>query len=466
MSDNKTALVIDPERDDRADLARWLRGADWIVIEAADGDTGLLLAREHEPSLVFCDAHAPGRHGFQICRALRSPDFHASNLRIVLTTGSDYEALREDAVRAGADDYLVKPIIEADLLQFLTQIHRQGSVTEILRAASPRHKARPASDIAAAMAERIPTGALSVRFWGVRGSIPTPGRATLHYGGNTSCVEARADGQLIVLDAGTGIRELGISLAREFADQPLALSLLISHTHWDHIQGLPFFEPAYNPNNRLRIIGAEGASEGLLATLSSQMESPYFPVGWRKLPSHIEIQELKEASFRLGGVTVDTFFLNHPGVCLGYRLNAAAGSVVYLPDNEPFQRYKFHSTGSTEFLRFARRKDQQLSDFARDADILIVDSQYDAAEYQTRVGWGHGCVDDAVAMALNANARRLFLFHHDPAHDDDKVSEMTQWARQFVAALGENLEVEAAREGLDITLGPSLLAAEPVRAVA
>jgi phosphoribosyl 1,2-cyclic phosphodiesterase len=187
------------------------------------------------------------------------------------------------------------------------------------------------------------------------------------------------------------------------------------------------------------------------------MESPYFPIGFQRLPSFIEIEELRESSFQLGSVTVQTIFLNHPGITLGFRINASGGSVAYLPDHEPFQRYKFHTTeadtsGSLESLQFARRQDQRLIDFCRDVDVLILDSQYDATEYQSRVGWGHGCLDDVVAIALNANAKRLFLFHHDPAHDDEKMAQMAQWARDFAGALGETLEVDAAREGVEIIL--------------
>jgi phosphoribosyl 1,2-cyclic phosphodiesterase/CheY-like chemotaxis protein len=454
--ENKIALLID-QAADRANLARWLRDAGWRVLEADDGDAGLVLAFQEKPALVFCDMLVAGCNGFQLCRALRSPHANLPHARIILTTGSDYDALRSDAAHAGADDYLVKPISEPELRHFLKQIHRAGSVTEILRAVKRRSRLVQTGDVDHVLDEKIPQGSLSLKFWGVRGSIPTPGPATLEYGGNTSCVEVRADGQLIILDAGTGIRELGMSLDREFAGTPLTLSLLLTHTHWDHIQGLPFFDPAYNLKNRLRIIGCEGAREGLLAALSSQMESPYFPVGWQRLPSHIEIEELRESSFQLGSVTVETIFLNHPGVTLGYRINASSGSIAYLPDHEPFQRYKFHaseqhSEDAADYLQFARRQDQKLIDFIRDVDILILDSQYDATEYQTRAGWGHGCLDDVVAIALNANAKRLFLFHHDPSHDDEKMAQMAQWARDFSTALGQTLEVDAAREGLEINL--------------
>jgi phosphoribosyl 1,2-cyclic phosphodiesterase len=270
-------------------------------------------------------------------------------------------------------------------------------------------------------------------------------------------VEIRADGQLVILDAGTGIRPLGLRLAEEFKNVPLSLTVLISHTHWDHIQGFPFFAAAYNPRNRLRILGYEGARDGLLGALSSQMESPYFPVGWQQLPSHISLQELKQPEFHIGAIRVETMYLNHPGICVGYRLHTTAGTIAYLPDNEPFQRYKYHADpnanhGSTEILEFARRMDQKLIEFIRDVDVLIIDAQYDATEYQTRVGWGHGCVDDVVALALNANVKRLYLFHHDPTHDDAKLESMVEWARQFVAALGDTLAVEAAREGAEVIL--------------
>ncbi len=178
----------------------------------------------------------------------------------------------------------------------------------------------------------------------MRGSLPPPGPSTVHYGGNTSCVEVRADGQLIILDAGTGIRGLGLSLAAEFKGVPLSMTLLISHTHWDHIQGLPFFDAAYNPANRVRILGYEGAQAGLHTALSSQMESPYFPVGFQQLPGHITIEEMKDSAFFIGRVEVKSIFLNHPGVCAGYRLNTSSGAIAYLPDNEPFQRYKFHTS--------------------------------------------------------------------------------------------------------------------------
>jgi phosphoribosyl 1,2-cyclic phosphodiesterase len=296
-----------------------------------------------------------------------------------------------------------------------------------------------------------------LKFWGVRGSGPTPGPATIFYGGNTSCIELRADGEIIILDAGTGIRPLGQELTAEFPDQPVQITLLISHTHWDHIQGFPFFVPAYNSRNRVRILGYEGARKGLETTLSSQMESPYFPIGMRQMPGNITVHELKELEFNIGSIPVKAAFLNHPGICMGYRLNTSVGSISYLPDNEPFQRLRSLLVHRSEedtiaAMKFATNEDQKIIEFIRESDILIIDAQYDDAEYQTHVGWGHGCVDDIVALALIAKVRRLYLFHHDPDHDDRQVARMVAWARELVDSQGETLVVEAAREGLEIQL--------------
>jgi phosphoribosyl 1,2-cyclic phosphodiesterase/CheY-like chemotaxis protein len=451
----KTALLIDEDRILRHSLALWLREAGWTVLEADEGATGLSIALEEKPVLILCDLLAPRYNGFQLCRFLRTKPEKLPGTRIVLTARGGYDVDRETAFQAGAHDCIVKPILQSDLLRLLETIPESSG--EAQRTAPAQTPDRNWNDFPPLPPGAIPKGQVVVRFWGVRGSIATPGASTLWYGGNTSCVEVRADGQLIVLDAGTGIRPLGQSLAQEFKGVPLSLTVLITHTHWDHIQGFPFFDVAYNPDNRLRILGYEGAREGLLGALSSQMESPYFPVGWQQLPSYISLQELKQPVFNIGPIRVETMYLNHPGICVGYRLNTGAGVIAYLPDNEPFQRYKYHADpkaqeGSTEILEFARRMDQKLVDFIRNAEVLIIDAQYDATEYQTRVGWGHGCVDDVVALALKADVKRLYLFHHDPAHDDAKIDGMVTWAKQFVAALGDALPVEAAREGTEVIL--------------
>ena len=275
-----------------------------------------------------------------------------------------------------------------------------------------------------------------LKFWGVRGSIPTPGPGTVRYGGNTSCVEVRSGGDIIILDAGTGLRALGGSLLTEFKEQPLNLTLLVTHTHWDHIQGLPFFAPIYNPRCRLRILGAQGTREGLINALTGQMESTYFPVPFAKVPGNIEIEEVADFNFNIGPVQVRAQRSNHPGLCFGYRLFSPDSLIVYFPDSEPR----------------AGGDDKKMIEFIRDADVLILDAQFSAAEYKTHTGWGHGCLDDAVALAMKAGVRHLCLFHHDPDHDDKTIDGFVKRARQLVAKRKSKLKVDAAREGMTIEM--------------
>ena len=279
-----------------------------------------------------------------------------------------------------------------------------------------------------------------LKFWGVRGSVPTPGAATVKYGGNTSCVEVRADGQLIVLDAGTGIRPLGLELAREFNGAPIDMTLLITHTHWDHIQGFPFFLPAYESKNTIRVLGFEGARQGLANTLAGQMESPYFPIALQQMPGNVLIEELQSFDFKIGPVHAKAATVNHPGIAVGYRLETSKGTMAYLPDNEPFHEDQHGYSRDRIDLQNGK-----LIEFIKGVDVLIIDSQYDSDEYSGHIGWGHGCVDEVVRLAVLAKAKRLYLFHHDPGHDDDRIDSMLAHAREL--ARGSKVKVYAATEG-------------------
>ena len=296
-----------------------------------------------------------------------------------------------------------------------------------------------------------------LKLWGVRGSIPVPGPGTVRYGGNTACVEIRADGELIILDAGSGIRELGLSLENEFGSRPINLSLLITHVHWDHIQGFPFFVPSYNDKNQIRIFGYNGADSGLQEILKGQMATPFFPVALYDLPGKIHFENLNSMDFKIGKVRIRARLMNHPGVCVGYRIFTSKGSVAYLPDHEPYDAFKLHSAKShllspEQTQKRAHEDRAELVKFLQGSDILILDSQYTDEEYQAHVGWGHGSLSTAISLALDAGVRKLVLFHHDPTHDDQTIDKMIQAARKLAAKSESYLEVEGAREGTEMTL--------------
>jgi phosphoribosyl 1,2-cyclic phosphodiesterase/CheY-like chemotaxis protein len=434
-----TVLIIDDDPDYRKFMGDLLKERGWQVLEAENGDAGIELAGVHRPDVVLSDLLMASGNGFQVCRALRSND-DLRHTKIVVVSGRHFEKDRQAAFKAGADEYVTKPIDADRLVLLLSRIAARAGGAE-----------EPPTE-----AVSLAPGPTRVTFWGVRGSIPTPGQSTVQYGGNTSCVEVRADGQIIILDAGTGIRLLGQRLVEEFKTQPIDATLLLTHTHWDHIQGLPFFLPVYKPQNHLRILGFEGARHGLEVVLAGQMESPFFPIGLREVPANVRIEELKELTFNLGPVRVEAAFANHPGICVGYRLFTSDGSVAFFPDNEPFPEKapppRAEAPAGEPSRSFARSENRKMIDFLRGTDVLIMDTQYEADEYKRHTGWGHGCLDDVVALALEAEVKTLFLFHHDPSHDDAKVSQMLAHARKLVTARKGKLQVEAAREGVTVEL--------------
>ncbi|MCK6575753.1 MBL fold metallo-hydrolase [Myxococcota bacterium] len=274
--------------------------------------------------------------------------------------------------------------------------------------------------------------AIQVRFWGVRGSIATPGPTTVRYGGNTPCLEVRAGQRLIILDCGTGLRGLGNALMAE--RRPIDADIFFSHMHWDHIQGFPFFTPAFIPGNAFRIYGQNKGEQTVRAVLEGQMTDPNFPVPLSIMRSTLSFHAIVAGDVvELGDVRVVTTPLNHPGGCLGIRIEHAGGAFVYATDTE------HDPSGST--------LDERLVALAQGADALVYDAMYTDEEYlRGKIGWGHSTYSEALRIARAARVRRLYLFHHDPTHDDDYLDNRLAEAR---ADAGDDpaLDVEMAREG-------------------
>ncbi len=429
-------LVIDDDLIVRTIVTKRLEADGHQVLTASDGEAGWAAAREKRPDLVILDLMMPKMHGYAVIEAIRR-DPALSHVRIIVCSMKGYASDARAALNLGADRYLTKPVPPDQMA---------AAVKELVQA--DQHLTKPVPPDEAPSAEGVPAGelregqpyplAFRVRFWGTRGSVATPGPRTLRYGGNTSCTEVRLGDHILVLDAGTGIRELGDALLSEFKGNPIRAHIFVGHTHWDHIQGFPFFTPAYIPGNEISLYSARGAGKSLQKIFMGQMDSDYFPVLLTDMRSTLKFVELSEP-VQIGPITVRFNHLNHPGIAIGFRITAGARVIVYLSDHECFSRMYGEEAGAAE--------DKRIAEFARGADLLICEAQYTVEEYKLKKGWGHSTFDDAVRLAGETGAKQLAIFHHDPAHDDAFMDRVIDECREKTLKAGYTFKCFAAREG-------------------
>ena len=296
---------------------------------------------------------------------------------------------------------------------------------------------------------------MRVRFWGTRGSIATPGPGTVRFGGNTSCVSVTTSGgACFIFDCGTGARPLGAELMAH-PPKPISATILLSHTHWDHIQGFPFFAPLFAPGNQITVCGPEGSGQSLREVLSGQMEFAYFPIEIGQLPATITFRELGEGTHEIGGARIIAQYLHHPAMTLGYRIEADGAAVVYLCDHEPFSETLWHEhPASSHAESIVHAGDRRHARFMAGAGLVIHDAQYTPEEFLSKKNWGHSTYEYAVGLAAAAGVRQLALTHHDPTHDDAFVEAIEQRARGYAEQLGYAVRVCCAYEGLELAVEP------------
>ncbi|MCX5735716.1 MAG: response regulator [candidate division NC10 bacterium] len=402
----ETILLVDDDPFIRQLCRDILESAGYKTVILADGSNLHATVAAAAPSLILLDIMMPGIDGLTLCRQLRT-GLRPFRGPIIVFSAKHYRADKQLAIEVGANAFLEKPFGPDRLLSLVRDF----------------------------LARKI-----SVRFWGVRGSIATASRDTVGYGGNTPCVEVRVSGvdDIFIWDGGTGLRELGRSL--RLLGGNIKGYLCFSHFHWDHIQGLPFFEPAYIAGNDFTLVGPAQPTADLLQILSGQMASVYFPVGLEQFGAALSFQEIGEGIVTLGGVHFDTLSSLHPGRALIYRLSHGDKRVIYATDNELPKDWK--TTGGAaahELDRFLR--------FFQGADLLIHDAQYTPEELERKRGWGHSSWLDALDIAIAAGIKNVQFFHHDPDHSDNFLDEIRESAQQRVAASGGTITCGVAREG-------------------
>ncbi len=427
--------------EDTAELAYLMRfsleSAGYAVEVTADGAACLARARETMPDLLVLDLMMPKMHGIAVLQALRA-DPATRDLPVLICTAKDFKTEYAQCQELGVVDVLIKPqdtpLLVAKVDAFLRGADASASTTAPARTATESAPYLP----------RIEAAHASISLWGTRGSIPTPGAPYLRHGGHTSCMSFIVGDDYFIFDAGSGIRELGIALSQE---RPRKLHLFITHTHWDHIQGFPFFLPAYREGFEINIYGAPGFRKDLQSVFSGQLDREYFPVQMEDMKADIRFLHLAEPPLEIGPVRLSWELVQHPGATLGYKIEVDGRSIVWMPDNEIFQGYlgdpaELHCDHPrvTPFRR--------IIDFIAGADVAIHEAQYTNEEYAQKIGWGHSSVSNAAALIKLAEIGRWIVTHHDPSHGDTFLETKLNLTRQILKRIGHPIDFVHGYDGM------------------
>ena len=399
--DTTTFYVVDDDDIQTMLVTDFLSRAGYVVYSSTDSTKAVAEIAEKKPDCVLVDLMMPKIDGFEVIEKLRSlPDLR--NTKIAVVSSKTYDSDRRRAAALGVNAYILKPL---DHDTFLAQIE-------------------------ALIHDRI-----ALRYWGVRGTLPLPGAGSMRYGGDTSCMTLSAQpDHFFIFDGGTGLRRLSNHLMAK--KRRITGRMLISHPHLDHLLGIPFFAPFYVPGNEFSIFGCGGA-DGMRGLVNGVMQDPYFPITTREFGANVFFRDLHEESFELDGAVISTMLLNHPGKCLGYRLDILGHRVCYVTDHELF------GPGDPEFDEHYRRR---LVEFIAGSDILITEATYRNSEYSRHRGWGHSTASAVAELAHDAGVKELHIFHHDPSQSDDDIDAKLSEAAEALAQLSSTTRVLAPAE--------------------
>lgn len=362
-----------------------------------------------QPDCVICDLVMPNFDGLDVFQKLRASGSIKQPVFVIVTM-KNFESDRRRALDLGVDGYLIKPIDPATFVDQLMEI--------IL-------------------------GVMTVQFWGVRGTLPVPGKKTVRYGGNTNCITLRvAKKHFFIFDAGTGIKELSNYLVKNNIF-PLKAKIFISHPHYDHINGLPFFVPLFVKGNEFEILGTNQGERQIEELISSPMDGVYLPFTIKEFAAQLSFRNLSEEDFFIDNIYIQTILLNHPGRCLGYRVQYKDKSFCYITDNELYLEASLH---------YNQFEVDRLIHFIQDCEVLVIDATYTDEEYLRKVGWGHSSVSRVVDIADKAKVKLLCLYHHDPEQYDKDIDAKVKQANTMLKARHSSTRCIAPAEGEELVL--------------
>ena len=402
-------FIVDDDRIHIKLLSKLLEKASNRVSHNTSSIKALPEIVRQAPDCVVLDMMMPEMDGLELIKRLRAePGLDAT--KIIVVSSKSYEFDRKRSFSFGADGYITKPV---DAKKIVGQL------------------------------QRIVEDRIELTFWGVHGTLPVPGEQNIRYGGNTSCVSLEfSKGSFFIFDAGTGIKTLSDHLVAE--NRPLVgAKIFISHPHWDHINAIPFFVPLYIQGNEIEICGPSHGDISMRELISGQMDGVYFPINIKEFGAMVTFRDLKEEEFEINGIKIKTMLLNHPGHCLGYRVEYNNRSICYVTDNELYPKNnRFHN-------KFYLK---HLVDFIAGTDVLITDCTYTDEEYKLKIGWGHSAVRQVVDLADRAGVKTLYLFHHDPDQSDAAIDAKLEIAKALLAQKKSSTQCEAPREKQTVRL--------------
>jgi CheY-like chemotaxis protein len=430
-------------------IRKTLESRGFVVEVAQDGEQCLQKVKSFAPDLLILDLMMPKVHGIDILKALRA-DTETDRIGVIVCTSKDFTTEQRLADELGAFDVITKPFQMQELLtkverffskddveadrkdDTLTQVPKVSRAIEVKQHA-PDEIFRPV----------LETSRNHFCLWGTRGSIPVSGPQYMRHGGNTSCMTVTCGEDIIIFDAGSGIRNLGL----ELSNVPRKLYLFITHTHWDHIQGFPFFKPASISGFDITIYGAKGFGKDLKSIFRGQLDKDYFPVQMEDLNANLDFKVLDANPIEIESYKIFWAFTNHPGATVGYKIEVDGKKIGWIPDNEFLEGYLGDLAGialDNEMVEPYRPMIQFISDI----DILVTEAQYTNAEYPEKIGWGHTCLSNACLLMKLADVKRWIVTHHDPLHDDTFLQDKLNLTRQLMQQLNHSIDVSHGYDGL------------------